>query len=176
MLLKRITDWSTSLSIPDSNDAVRISGDDVSPIGRVSNGQDPVSVPLERIADWSTSLGIPDSNGAVVRSGDDVAPIGRVSNRIHPSIMPCKRLPNYCTRLSIPDSNRVVVRSSDNAGPIRRIHHTLDEPNVSSPLNSTGGAGHDDWFPTCTLMALVNSLLKILDKGDCEGRNGCPEI
>jgi len=39
-----------------------------------------------------------------------------------------------------------------------------------------GGAGQDGWFPTRTLMALVNSLLKILDKGDCEGRNGRPEI
>ncbi len=83
MPLERIANWSTSLGIPDSNGAVVGSGEDVAPIGRVSNGQHLVSVPLQRIADWSTSLGIPDSNGAVVRSGDDVAPIGRVSNGPH---------------------------------------------------------------------------------------------
>ena len=44
------------------------------------------------------------------------------------------------------------------------------------PVHSRGGAGHDDWPPTRILMALVNALLKILDKGDCEGRNGRPEI
>jgi hypothetical protein len=44
------------------------------------------------------------------------------------------------------------------------------------PVHSKGGAGHDDRFPTRILMALVNSLLNILDKGDCEGRNGRVEI
>ena len=44
------------------------------------------------------------------------------------------------------------------------------------PVQSTGAADHEDWFPTRILMALVNSLLKILDKGDCEGRNGRPEM
>ena len=44
------------------------------------------------------------------------------------------------------------------------------------PVHSTGGAGHDDCFPVRILMALANSLLKIPDKGDCEGRNGRPEI
>ena len=44
------------------------------------------------------------------------------------------------------------------------------------PVHSRGGAGHEDWLPTRNLMALVNSLLKILDKGDSEGRNGRPEI
>ncbi len=44
------------------------------------------------------------------------------------------------------------------------------------PVHSNGGAGHDDSFPTRTLMALVNSLLKILNKGDLEGRNGRVEI
>src|SRR5258706_410070 len=48
--------------------------------------------------------------------------------------------------------------------------------NPACPVHSSGGAGQDDWFPTRILMALVNSLLKILDKGDCEGRNGQPEI
>ena len=44
------------------------------------------------------------------------------------------------------------------------------------PVHSRGGAGHDGWLPARILMALVNSLLKILDNGDCEGRNGRPEI
>jgi len=44
------------------------------------------------------------------------------------------------------------------------------------PVHFNGGPGHDDRFPACTLMALVNSLLKVLDKRDCEGKNGCVEI
>ena len=44
------------------------------------------------------------------------------------------------------------------------------------PVHVTGGAGHDDCFPTRILMALVNSLMKVLDNGDREGRNGPPEI
>ena len=44
------------------------------------------------------------------------------------------------------------------------------------PVHSSGGAGHDDRFPARILMALVNSLLNILDKGDWEGRNGGVEI
>jgi len=44
------------------------------------------------------------------------------------------------------------------------------------PVHFNGGAGHDDRFPARTLMALVNSLLKVLDKGDCEGKNGRVEI
>ena len=47
---------------------------------------------------------------------------------------------------------------------------------LACPVHSTGSVGHDDWFPTHILMALVNSLLKLLDKGDCEGRNGLPEM
>src|SRR5258706_14313936 len=80
MLPDRVASCSMSLSIPDSNGAIEGSGDDVLPLGRVSNGQHPISVPMEGIADWSTSLGIPDSNGTVETSGDDVTPIGRVSN------------------------------------------------------------------------------------------------
>ena len=44
------------------------------------------------------------------------------------------------------------------------------------PVHSNGGGGHDDSFPTRILMGLVNSLLNILDKGDCDGMNGCVEI
>jgi hypothetical protein len=44
------------------------------------------------------------------------------------------------------------------------------------PVNANGGAGHDNRVPACILIALVNSLLKILDKGDCGGRNGPAEI
>ncbi len=44
------------------------------------------------------------------------------------------------------------------------------------PVHSNGGAGHDARFPTHILMALVNSLLNVLDKGDWEGRNGRVEI
>jgi len=44
------------------------------------------------------------------------------------------------------------------------------------PVHPKGGAGHDVWLPTRILMAPVNSLLNILSKGDCEGRNGRVEI
>ena len=40
------------------------------------------------------------------------------------------------------------------------------------PIHLKGGAGHDNFFPLCTLIALVNLVLKTVDKGDCEGRNG----
>src|SRR5258706_12745 len=87
MLPQRLARWRARLRNPDSNGAVKGPGDDVAPIGRVSNGLHPVSVPLERIADWRTSLSIPDSNGTVRGSGDDVPPIGRVSNGPHPVSM-----------------------------------------------------------------------------------------
>ena len=44
------------------------------------------------------------------------------------------------------------------------------------PVHSNGGAGHDNTFPFCILMPLVNTLLKMVDKGDCEGRKGRVEI
>ena len=90
--LEWITDWSTSLGIPDSNSTVVGSGYDVVPIGRVSNGVHPASVPLEWITAWRASLGIPDSNSTVVGSGDDVLPIGRVSNGVHLASVPLERV------------------------------------------------------------------------------------
>ena len=44
------------------------------------------------------------------------------------------------------------------------------------PIHSKGGAGHANNFPLTTLMALVNHVLKVVDEGDCEGRNGRVEI
>ena len=44
------------------------------------------------------------------------------------------------------------------------------------PVHCNGGAGHDNSFPLCTLMDLVNHLLNVIDKGDCEGRKGPVEI
>ena len=43
------------------------------------------------------------------------------------------------------------------------------------PINANGGAGHDDNPPLTTLMDLVNVLLKVLDKVECEGKKGCVE-
>jgi hypothetical protein len=43
------------------------------------------------------------------------------------------------------------------------------------PVHVDGDAGHDNRLPARISIALVNSLLKILDKGDCEGRNGPAE-
>src|SRR5258706_3341610 len=92
MLLERIADWGTSLSIPDSNGVIVGSGDDVASIGRVGNGRHQASVPLERLVDCGTSLGIPDSNSVIVGSGDDVAPIGRVGNRPHRATVPLEKM------------------------------------------------------------------------------------
>ena len=44
------------------------------------------------------------------------------------------------------------------------------------PIHSNGGAGHDNNFPFCILMVFVNDVLKVVDKGDSEGRNGPVEI
>ena len=44
------------------------------------------------------------------------------------------------------------------------------------PIHCNGGAGHDDNFPLCILIVLVNDSLKMLDKGDCEGRKGPVEM
>ena len=44
------------------------------------------------------------------------------------------------------------------------------------PIHSNGGAGHDNNFLLFILMALVNHVLKIVDKGDCEGRKGRVDI
>ena len=44
------------------------------------------------------------------------------------------------------------------------------------PIHSNGGAGHANNFPLTTLMALVNDVLKAVDKGDCKGRKGRVEI
>ena len=40
------------------------------------------------------------------------------------------------------------------------------------PIHCNGGAGHDNIFPVCILMPLANHVLKIDDKGDCNGRKG----
>ena len=51
-----------------------------------------------------------------------------------------------------------------------------DVTGSACPTHCNGGAGHDDNFPLCTLIALVNRLLKRFDKGDWEGRKGPVEI
>jgi hypothetical protein len=44
------------------------------------------------------------------------------------------------------------------------------------PVHFNGDAGHDNRFPVRLFIPLVNSLLKMLNKGDCKGRNGRVEI
>ena len=44
------------------------------------------------------------------------------------------------------------------------------------PFHSNGGPGHDDSFPTRTLMLSVNFVVNVVDNSDCEGRNGPVEI
>src|SRR5258706_130367 len=46
------------------------------------------------------------------------------------------------------------------------------------PIHVDGGVGHDNNFPLCIPMALalVNLVLKRMDKGDCEGRKGPVEM
>ena len=43
-------------------------------------------------------------------------------------------------------------------------------------IHCNGGAGHDNNFPRCILMVLMNHVLKMVDKGDSEGRKGPVEI
>ena len=52
----------------------------------------------------------------------------------------------------------------------------IDLTTLECPIHCNGGAGQDNNFPFCTLIVLVNHLLKVLDKGDCEGRKGPVEI
>jgi len=40
------------------------------------------------------------------------------------------------------------------------------------PIHEDGGAGHDDNLPLTTSMALVNLVLKVLDKVECKGKKG----
>jgi hypothetical protein len=44
------------------------------------------------------------------------------------------------------------------------------------PIHCNGGAGHDSKFPLLTFMVFVNHVLKMVDKGDSEGRKGPVEI
>ena len=44
------------------------------------------------------------------------------------------------------------------------------------PIHCNGGTGHDNNFPLCNLMDLVNHLPNMIDKGDCEGRKGPVDI
>jgi len=44
------------------------------------------------------------------------------------------------------------------------------------PIHFNGGAGHDNNFPLCILIPLVNHLLKMVDKCDSTGKKGCVEI
>ena len=44
------------------------------------------------------------------------------------------------------------------------------------PIHCNGGAGHDNSFPLCILMVLVNHVPKMVDKGESEGRKGPVEI
>ena len=44
------------------------------------------------------------------------------------------------------------------------------------PIHCNGGTGHDNNFPLCNLMDLVNHLPNMVDKGDCEGRKGPVDI
>src|SRR5258706_10938378 len=79
---ERISDCSTSLRIPDSDGGVVGSGDDVPPIGRVSNRIHPPSMPRKRLANYSTGLGIPDSNCVVVGSRHNPGPIRRITHAL----------------------------------------------------------------------------------------------
>ena len=94
------------------------------PIGRVSNGVHPVSVPLS-ISNCSTSLGVPGSNGAVAGSGDDVAPIGRISSGQNPARVALWRNTNYSTSLDIPNSNHIDSR----------LHHEVIYDHIAAGID-----------------------------------------
>ena len=52
----------------------------------------------------------------------------------------------------------------------------IDSIMLVCPTHCNGGAAHDNNFPVFILMALVNQVLKMVDKGDSEGRKGPVEI
>src|SRR5258706_7367776 len=60
--LWKISNSSTSHSIPDLNGHVIRSRNDVPPIRRVSNGPHSLSVPLQRLPNGNTRHGVPNSN------------------------------------------------------------------------------------------------------------------
>ena len=49
-------------------------------------------------------------------------------------------------------------------------------PYIVCPSHSNGGAGQDDNFPPTILMGLINLVLKVFDKVECEGKKGRVEI
>src|SRR5258706_15784904 len=65
MALERLAGCSTGLSIPDSNGAIVGSGDDVAPIGRVSNGRQERKGPLEGKAEDVGGRGILKKKGGI---------------------------------------------------------------------------------------------------------------
>src|SRR5258706_7242249 len=52
----------------------------------------------------------------------------------------------------------------------------MDLTTPACPVHCNGGACHDNNFPLCTLIILVNHVLKVADKGDSEGRKGPAEM
>ena len=44
------------------------------------------------------------------------------------------------------------------------------------PIHCNGGVGQDNNFPLFILIVLVNHVIKIVDKGDSEGKKGPVEI
>src|SRR5260370_36620668 len=44
------------------------------------------------------------------------------------------------------------------------------------PIHSNGGAGHDNNFPLCIFMPIVNPALNVRDKPESDGRKGPVEI
>jgi len=73
--------------VPRLDGVVINSGNNIPPIGRVSNRTDSFSMHHQWLANYGPGLSIPNSSGPVLGSGDDVPSIGRVSNGGHtPSI------------------------------------------------------------------------------------------
>ena len=52
----------------------------------------------------------------------------------------------------------------------------MDVTGPVCPIHCNGGAGHDNNFPLCILMVLVNHVPKTVDKGESEGRKGPVEM
>jgi hypothetical protein len=63
------------------------------------------------------------------------------------------------------------IESSDNVASIGGI--TIAPV---CPTRPNDGVGHDNNFPLCILMPIMNRVSNMADKGDYEGRKGCAEI
>src|SRR5258706_317464 len=97
-------------------------------------------------------------------------PSGERATDTTPSVCPSRGLP---TAAPVSASQIRMVLSKDPemiCSPLgEQLMHVIYP---GCPLHSNGGAGQDDNFPRTILMGLMNHVLKVFDKIECEGKKG----